>query len=87
MEFLIYLLMKIIQLFGLACSLFITMTLFDSKQWDWLMEKNPITKVPILIIFFGFLVRLWFLGYTDFTDAANWIGDLFGIEPISKFNQ
>lgn len=87
MEFVIHLLMKIIQVLGLACSLFITMTLLNSKQWDWIMDKYPIMKVPICIMLFGFLVRLWFLGYTDFTDVANWLGALLGQEPISKFNQ
>lgn len=87
MTFLIYILMRAIQILGLLCALFITMTLLNSKQWDWLMKKYPLVKIPIFIILFGFLVRLWFLGYTDFTDIANRIGGMFGVEPISKFNK
>lgn len=86
-EVLITLLMRIIQILGLACTLFITLTLLASKQWDWLMDKYPFTKVPIFVILFGFIVRLWFLGYTDFTDIANCIGGLFDVEPITKFKQ
>lgn len=65
---------------------FITLTIVRSKFPDTVINKISFLKIPILLLLFVFIARMWYVAIFDIQDLVNAIFGLFGCTPIELKN-
>lgn len=74
------------MILGVLWMLFVTIVITHSKVPDSVIGKFPLLKIPLIVLLFVFIARIWFMTMFDIQDMVNYVFGLFGCNPLELKN-